>query len=171
LDIVIVDVPLNCLLKLFAVERSNVTLPPVPKSEYVSLKVVAVIFSVADIAPVTAISPVWFVSPVIDNILPSNVKFVSTMAPTGELLYVSNPSFVTPVKPNPFVPDVPDVKFGGVVPEVPEVPTVPDVPDVKLGGVVPDVPDVPVCPEVPAVPAVPDVKLGGVVPDVPDVPV
>ena len=31
--IVIVDVPLNCLLKLFAVKRSNVTLPPVPKSE------------------------------------------------------------------------------------------------------------------------------------------
>ena len=27
----IVAVPLNCLLKLFAVERSNVTLPPVPK--------------------------------------------------------------------------------------------------------------------------------------------
>lgn len=29
----IVAVPLNCLLKLFAVAKSNVTLPPVPKSE------------------------------------------------------------------------------------------------------------------------------------------
>jgi len=33
LFIEIVDVVLNCLLKLFAVKRSNVTLPPVPKSE------------------------------------------------------------------------------------------------------------------------------------------
>jgi hypothetical protein len=30
---VIVAFPLNCLLKLFAVERSIVTLPPVPKFE------------------------------------------------------------------------------------------------------------------------------------------
>jgi len=37
-----VAVPLNCLLKLFAVDRSNVTLPPVAKSEYVSLNVVEV---------------------------------------------------------------------------------------------------------------------------------
>jgi hypothetical protein len=120
------------------------------------------------IAPVTPIVPVWFVFPVMVNILPSNVRLLSTMAPTGELLYVSNPSFVTPVKLNPFVPDVPDVKLGGVVPDVPDVPTVPDVPDEKLGGVVPLLPEVPVCPDVPAVP---DVKLGGVVPDVPDVPV
>ena len=34
---VTVDVALNCLLKLFAVAKSIVTLPPVAKSEYVSL--------------------------------------------------------------------------------------------------------------------------------------
>ena len=38
-----VAVLLNCLLKLFAVDRSNVVLPPVPKSAYVSLNVVDVI--------------------------------------------------------------------------------------------------------------------------------
>ena len=51
---VIVDVPLNCLLKLFAVDRSNVALPPVPKSEYVSLYVVDATL------------------PVTDNVVPSN---------------------------------------------------------------------------------------------------
>jgi len=53
-----VAVALNCLLKLFAVERSIVRLPPAPKLEYVSLYVVELIFVVADIAPVTLISPV-----------------------------------------------------------------------------------------------------------------
>ena len=32
LENVNVDVPLNCLLKLFAVDRSNVAVVPVPKS-------------------------------------------------------------------------------------------------------------------------------------------
>ena len=38
---VIVDVPLNCLLKLFDAAKFNVTLPPVPKSKVVSLNIVA----------------------------------------------------------------------------------------------------------------------------------
>ena len=63
-----VAVPLNVLLKLFAVERSNVTLPPVPKSECVSLKVVDVI-CVEDT-----------IFPVIDKLVPSNVKLFSTFA-------------------------------------------------------------------------------------------
>ena len=32
LNVIVAD-PLNCLLKLFAVDKSNVALPPVPKSE------------------------------------------------------------------------------------------------------------------------------------------
>ena len=57
---VIVAFPLNCLLKLFAVVKSIVTLPPVPKSEYVSRYVVDATL------------------PVTDKVVPSNVKLLST---------------------------------------------------------------------------------------------
>ena len=55
---VIVALPLNCLLKLLAVDRLKATLPPVPKSLNVSLNVVEVICVVAVTAPVTFTSPV-----------------------------------------------------------------------------------------------------------------
>ena len=56
---------MNCLLKLFAVDRSNVTLPPVAKSEYVSLNVVELIYPLAPMFPVKLI------------VVPSNVKLGS----------------------------------------------------------------------------------------------
>jgi len=68
---VIVGVVLNCLLKLFAVDKSITTLPPVPKSEYVSLNVVDAIY------PVTSILPVCVIFPVNPNVVPSKVKFDS----------------------------------------------------------------------------------------------
>jgi hypothetical protein len=43
-----VDAPLNCLLKLFAVERSIVTVLPVPKSLNVSLNVVDATLPITD---------------------------------------------------------------------------------------------------------------------------
>lgn len=57
----IVAAPLNCLLKLLAVERSNVAEPPVPKSLYVSLNVVGA------------------TCPETPNIEPSNNKLDSTI--------------------------------------------------------------------------------------------
>ena len=66
--------PLNCLLKLLPVERSNVTLPPVPWSEYVSLNV----FAAIDVVDITL--------PVTVNVLPLNVKFDSTFAPNATAL-------------------------------------------------------------------------------------
>jgi len=81
-----VAVPLNCLLKLFAVERSIVTLPPTPKLLYASLNVVELMFVVADIAPVTLTSPVCIVFPVIVNVDPLNVILLSTFAPNGDAL-------------------------------------------------------------------------------------
>jgi hypothetical protein len=74
-----VAVPLNCLLKLFAVDKSNVALPPVAKSEYVSLYVVDATL------------------PVTDKVVPSKIRLLSTAAPTGESIYVSNPLLVVPV--------------------------------------------------------------------------
>jgi hypothetical protein len=85
--------------------------------------------------------PVWLVSPVRlsvpfnVNIVPSNVKLLSAVAPTGALLYVNIPSFVVPtiLRPEPDVPplpEVPDEKPGAFVPDVPLLPVFPDVPEV-----------------------------------------
>jgi len=49
---------LNCLLKLLAVDRSKLALPPVPKLLNVSLNVVEPTYVVAVTAPVTFTSPV-----------------------------------------------------------------------------------------------------------------
>ena len=73
--------------------------------------------------------------PVNVNILPSNVKLLSAVAPTGALLYVNIPSFVVPtiLRPEPEVPplpEVPDEKPGAFVPDVPLLPVFPDVPEV-----------------------------------------
>ncbi len=79
--------------------------------------------------------PVWLVSPINVNILPSNVKLLSAVAPTGALLYVNIPSFVVPtiLRPDPDVPplpEVPDEKPGAFVPDEPLLPVFPDVPEV-----------------------------------------
>ena len=129
----IVAAPLNVLLKLFAVERSNVAEPPDPKSLNVSLYVVEFIYPLPSKFPVKLILPVWLYVPVNDNILPSNVNELSTFPLRATLSYVNIPLFVLPIKPNP------------------DEPPLPEVPDVKLAGVVPEVPDVPVCPLVPEV--------------------
>jgi hypothetical protein len=144
---VIVAVPLNCLLKLFAVDRSNVTLPPVPWSEYVSLNVVAAINVEAAIDVVTVTFPVT------DNVLPLNVKLSSALT-FGDVpsnvntalsvtpLIVANPD--VPFVPFcPCVPDVPELNPAGEVPDVPLIPALPDVPDVIPGVEVPDEPDEP----------------------------
>ena len=70
----IVAAPLNCLLKLFAVDKSNVAEPPVPKSLNVSLYVVD------DINVLASIDVVAVIFPVIASVLPSNVKLLSTLA-------------------------------------------------------------------------------------------
>ena len=79
---VTVAVALNCLLKLLAVDRSKVALPPVAKSLNVSLNVVEVICVVAVTAPVTFTSPVCVVFPIIVKVDPLNVILASTFAPT-----------------------------------------------------------------------------------------
>ena len=117
---VTVDVPLNCLLKLFAVDKSNVALPPVPKSEYVSLYVVDATL------------------PVTDKVVPSKVKLLSTLAFGVVPFNVSTPLSVAPVKvknpevpdviPGRDVPDVPDVTPKNELPEEPPLPAVADVP-------------------------------------------
>ena len=77
-----VELVLNCLLKLFPVERSIVTLPPVPWSEYVSLNVVAAIDELKFAAPVTFIVPVIcaaspvFVRDPINKLPPNQVDVV-----------------------------------------------------------------------------------------------
>ena len=79
---VIVAFALNCLLKLLAVDRSKLTLPPVPKLLNVSLNVVELIYVVAVTAPVTFTSPVCVVFPIIVKVDPLNVILASTFAPT-----------------------------------------------------------------------------------------
>jgi len=92
----IVAEPLNCLLKLFAVERSNVTLPPVPSSEYVSLNVVAATDVVTTTFPVTL------------NVLPSNVILDSTLTFGDVPSNVITPLSVIPlILANAEVPDEP----------------------------------------------------------------
>jgi hypothetical protein len=69
-----VAAPLNCLLKLFAVDRFNVAEPPVAKSLKVSLNVVA------DINVSASIDVVDVIFPVTSSVVPSNVKLLSTLA-------------------------------------------------------------------------------------------
>ena len=109
---------MNCLLKLFAVERSNVAEPPVAKSLNVSLYVVAAI-DVDDI-----------IFPVILNVLPSNVILSSTLTFGAEPSNVRTPLSVIPL--NVANPEVPDVLIDAV----------PEVPDVTPSADVPEVPDV-----------------------------
>ena len=70
---VIVDVPVNTLLKLFAVVKSNVIELPEPKSEYVSLNIVDVV------------APLIVTFPVVVRVLPSKVILVFTLPLAVEL--------------------------------------------------------------------------------------
>jgi len=127
---VIVAEPLNCLLKLFAVERSNVTLPPVPWSEYVSLNVVA------DINVLAATDVVTIILPVTVNVLPLNVILSSALTFGDAPSNVNTPLSVVPLieanaeVPDVPFPDVPELNPAGEVPDVPLIPPVPEVPDV-----------------------------------------
>ncbi len=109
---------------MFAVDKSKVTLPPVPKSLKVSLNVVA------DINVLAAIDVVAVIFPVKASVLPSNVILFSTLTFGDEPSNVKTPLSNVPLKvANPEVPDV-------------LIDAVPEVPDVNPAGDVPDVPEV-----------------------------
>jgi hypothetical protein len=84
------------------------------------------------------------ISPVIDNVVPSNVAFASALSSPAFpvavviLLFALLRIFAEPDVPlEPLEPDVPDEPDVPLVPELPEVPLVPEEPEV------PDVPDEP----------------------------